>query len=77
MTTRTRPLLVVVWLALAVVRWAPAQVVGPSTGGAAGVAQAERMLGHTKRVLMIAAHPDDEDTELLTFLVRREGAVAA
>ena len=77
MTTRTRPLLVVVWLALTVVRWAPAQVVGPSTGGAAGVAQAERMLGHTKRVLMIAAHPDDEDTELLTYLVRREGAVAA
>ncbi len=54
-----------------------AQVVGPSTGGAAGVAQARRMLGHTKRVLMIAAHPDDEDTELLTYLVRREGAVAA
>ena len=54
-----------------------AQVVGPSTGGAAAVVQAERMLGHTKRVLMIAAHPDDEDTELLTYLVRREGAVAA
>ncbi len=53
-----------------------AQVVGPSTGGAAAVAQAERMLGHTKRVLMIAAHPDDEDTELLTYLVRHEGAVA-
>ncbi len=54
-----------------------AQVVGPSTGGAAAVVQAERMQGHTKRVLMIAAHPDDEDTELLTYLVRREGAVAA
>ncbi len=54
-----------------------AQIAGPGTGGAAGVAQAERMLGHTKRVLMIAAHPDDEDTELLTYLVRREGAVAA
>ncbi|MEZ4587893.1 MAG: PIG-L family deacetylase [Gemmatimonadales bacterium] len=35
------------------------------------------MLGHTKRVLLIAAHPDDEDTELLTYLVRREGAEAA
>jgi LmbE family N-acetylglucosaminyl deacetylase len=53
------------------------QIVGPSTGGAAALAQAERMLGHTKRVLMIAAHPDDEDTELLTYLVRREGAIAA
>ena len=54
-----------------------AQVVGPSTGGAAALAQAERMVAHTKRVLMIAAHPDDEDTELLTYLVRKEGAVAA
>jgi LmbE family N-acetylglucosaminyl deacetylase len=35
------------------------------------------MLGHNKRVLMIAAHPDDEDTELLTVLVRGQGAEAA
>jgi LmbE family N-acetylglucosaminyl deacetylase len=35
------------------------------------------MLGHHKRVLMIAAHPDDEDTELLTILVRAMGAEAA
>jgi len=35
------------------------------------------MLGHTKRVLMVGAHPDDEDTELLTILVRGEGAEAA
>ena len=35
------------------------------------------MVGHAKRVLMVAAHPDDEDTELLTYLVRKEGAVAA
>jgi LmbE family N-acetylglucosaminyl deacetylase len=35
------------------------------------------MLGHYKRVLMIGAHPDDEDTELLTVLVRRMGAEAA
>ncbi len=67
-------------LALLVGGWiqsSSAQIVGPTTGGAAGVAHAERMLGHTKRVLMIAAHPDDEDTELLTYFVRREGAVAA
>lgn len=51
------------------------QVTGPSTGGAATLAQAARMLGHTKRVLMVGAHPDDEDTDLLTYLVRREGAV--
>jgi LmbE family N-acetylglucosaminyl deacetylase len=54
-----------------------AQIVGPSTGGTVALRQAERMLGHHKRVLMIAAHPDDEDTELLTILVRGEGAEAA
>ena len=35
------------------------------------------MLGHQKRVLVIGAHPDDEDTELLTVLVRGMGAEAA
>ncbi|HEV8599042.1 MAG TPA: PIG-L family deacetylase [Gemmatimonadales bacterium] len=54
-----------------------AQALGPTTGGSVALHQAERMLGHTKRVLMIAAHPDDEDTELLTVLVRGQGAEAA
>ena len=35
------------------------------------------MFGHHKWVLMIGAHPDDEDTELLTVLVRGTGAEAA
>jgi len=35
------------------------------------------MLGHNKRVLIIGAHPDDEDTDLITLMVRGEGAVAA
>ena len=70
-----RALGLVVGLQLAVLPVLSAQISGPSTGGAAALAQAERMLGHTKRVLMIAAHPDDEDTELLTYLVRREGAI--
>ena len=35
------------------------------------------MLGHVKRVLVIGAHPDDEDTDLLTVLVRGMGAEAA
>jgi LmbE family N-acetylglucosaminyl deacetylase len=54
-----------------------AQAMGPTTGGTVALHQAERMLGHSKRVLMIAAHPDDEDTELLTVLVRAQGAEAA
>jgi LmbE family N-acetylglucosaminyl deacetylase len=49
----------------------------PSTGGAAALAQELRFLGHNKRVLLIAAHPDDEDTELLTVLARGMGAEAA
>lgn len=53
------------------------QALGPSTGGTVALRQAERMLGHSKRALMIAAHPDDEDTELLTVLVRGQGAEAA
>lgn len=69
--------LVAVLCAFGVAGGAGQEITGASTGGAAALARAERMLGHTKRVLMIAAHPDDEDTELLTYLVRREGAVTA
>lgn len=53
------------------------QALGPTTGGTVALRQAERMTGHTRRALMIAAHPDDEDTELLTVLVRGQGAEAA
>ncbi len=49
----------------------------PSTGGAVAAEHARRMLGHNKRVLVIGAHPDDEDTGLITVLVRGEGAVTA
>lgn len=54
-----------------------AQLQPPSTGGYAALDHELRMLGHRKRVLMIAAHPDDEDTELLAVLVRGMGAEAA
>jgi LmbE family N-acetylglucosaminyl deacetylase len=54
-----------------------AQLEPPSTGGAVALDRELRMLGHDKRVLMIGAHPDDEDTELLTVLVRGMGAEAA
>jgi LmbE family N-acetylglucosaminyl deacetylase len=56
---------------------ARAQLEPPSTGGLVTLEHELRMLGHDKRVLMIGAHPDDEDTELLTVLVRGMGAEAA
>jgi LmbE family N-acetylglucosaminyl deacetylase len=54
-----------------------AQLEPPSTGGVVALDRELRMLGGDKRVLMIGAHPDDEDTELLTLLVRGLGAEAA
>jgi LmbE family N-acetylglucosaminyl deacetylase len=55
----------------------PAQLEPPGTGGIVALDRELRMLGHYRRVLMIGAHPDDEDTELLTVLVRGMGAEAA
>ncbi|HEY9014112.1 MAG TPA: PIG-L family deacetylase, partial [Gemmatimonadales bacterium] len=63
-------------LLLLPLRQLAAQLEPPSTGGAVALDQELRMLGHYKRVLMIGAHPDDEDTELLTVLVRGMGAEA-
>ena len=54
-----------------------AQLEPPSTGGRVALEQEQRMLGHNRRVLVIGAHPDDEDTDLLTTLVRGMGAEAA
>lgn len=48
-----------------------------STGGVAALATTLRQLGNNKRVLMIGAHPDDEDTQLLVLLSRGLGAQAA
>jgi LmbE family N-acetylglucosaminyl deacetylase len=47
------------------------------TGGVAALATTLRQLGSNKRVLMIGAHPDDEDTQLLVLLSRGMGAQAA
>ena len=54
-----------------------AQLEPPSTGGLVARDRQLRMLGHQKRVLVIGAHPDDEDTDLLTVLVRGMGTEAA
>ncbi len=54
-----------------------AQLEPAGAAGAVRLDRESRMLGHYKRVLIIGAHPDDEDTELLTILVRGMGAEAA
>ena len=45
--------------------------------GALGLAQDLKRLNTTASVLMIGAHPDDEDTALLTYLARGENARTA
>src|SRR4051812_254694 len=54
-----------------------AQLAPAGTGGVAALANTLRQLGSNKRVLMIGAHPDDEDTQLLVLLSRGMGAQAA
>ena len=46
----------------------PGQLSPAGTGGVAALASTLRQLGSNKRVLMIGAHPDDEDTQLLVLL---------
>ena len=47
------------------------------TGGVEALADALRRLGATKRVLVIGAHPDDENTQLLALLSRGMGVQTA
>src|SRR5690349_18658749 len=81
MRRRSSALLFAATLALLPTGPLAAQVGGPlqppTTGGLPVLLQELRMLGHNKRVLMIGAHPDDEDTQLLVMFTRREGAEAA
>lgn len=67
-----------VLLALTLPAALAAQQIGPP--GSGGVGALERRLARldqNKRVLLVAAHPDDEDTELLTLLSRGMGVDAA
>ena len=56
---------------------APSVMEPPATGGAAVVDRALAKLSTAKRLLVIAAHPDDEDTSLLTLVSRGMGGEAA
>lgn len=60
---------------------APASLAGqlapPSTGGVAALDQLLQRLAEPRRVLMIGAHPDDEDTSLLALLALGYGADVA
>ena len=56
---------------------AQGQFAPAGTGGVAALADDLRRLGATKRVLVIGAHPDDEDTQLLAYLSRGLGVDAA
>lgn len=52
-------------------------VAGAQERGAAAVDQLVRSLSVTGRVLMVAAHPDDEDTRLIAWLSRGRGVETA
>jgi LmbE family N-acetylglucosaminyl deacetylase len=54
-----------------------AQYAPASTGGFVELDAVLQRLGETRRVLMIGAHPDDEDTRLLALLARGYGVRAA
>ncbi len=64
-------------LAFAVPAPVDAQAVATEYEGAAATGLVLRKLGTAKRVLMIAAHPDDESTQLLSTLALGQGADVA
>jgi LmbE family N-acetylglucosaminyl deacetylase len=73
---KTLPLAIL--LSIAAVGTARGQQLTPvGTGGVAALARALKQLGATKRVLVIGAHPDDENNQLLTLLSRGYGVQAA
>ncbi len=56
---------------------APASLEPASSGGLAALDRALARLSTHQRLLIIAAHPDDEDTRLLTYVARGLGGEAA
>ncbi len=66
-------------LALATTTFSPlaAQLAPPSNGGMVELDRLLQQIAENRRVLLIAAHPDDEDTALLSLMSRGFGARAA
>ncbi|HEX5758429.1 MAG TPA: PIG-L family deacetylase, partial [Thermoanaerobaculia bacterium] len=56
---------------------APPALEPPTTGGFPAVERALARLTTHKRLLVVGAHPDDEDTQLLTLVARGMGGEAA
>ncbi|HXV85364.1 MAG TPA: PIG-L family deacetylase, partial [Gemmatimonadales bacterium] len=54
-----------------------AQLAPPSAGGALQLDRLLHQLSETRRLLVVGAHPDDEDTEVLALAALRHGAEAA
>lgn len=77
MIVPVRPLIILLLAAAVGTDPLAGQGTGPTTGGLVALDQARRMVGHHRRALMIGAHPDDEDTEVLTILGRGQGVETA
>jgi len=77
MTLRHIPILGAALALLLSISVSPASAQVPMERGFVGAALDLRGLDGLKRVLLVAAHPDDEDTALLTTLARGQGAEAA
>ena len=58
-------------------RPAGGQLAPPATGGVVELDRLLQRIAETRRILVIGAHPDDEDTELLAFAAQGYGARAA